>query len=118
MWKRLDRKLSTSKKHPKLSDFAFRVWTHLLPWGDVRGVYSRDPILVKNVCMPRYDHRLEQVDSALQELFQERLVHLFDCGKDVYLVLHDHDEWNPMARMRNQRPEWPAPPRGLCESPS
>jgi len=119
MWKRLDRKLSNSKKHPKVSDFAFRVWAHALPWADVRGVYPRDPVLVRSVCMPRYqDLRLDQVDTALSELSEVRLIHLFDVGGERYLVFHDHDEWNPMVKMRNQRPEWPAPPRGLCDSPS
>ena len=116
MWKRLDRAIGYSKKMSDLSDVAFRVWVHLLPWTDIEGRFSADPIVIKSQCLVRYTYRLEQVQEAVRELELSGLLHLYDNGgKDRFLVLHDHADYNPPGRLKNQRSDWPYPGSVKCK---
>lgn len=115
MWKRLDRAISYSKKVSDLKDVTFRVWVHLLPWTDCEGRFSADPIVIKAQCLVRYAYRLDQVQAALDELELVGLLHLYNHGSERFLVLHDHAEYNPPGRLRNQKAEWPGPASVKCK---
>lgn len=116
MWKRLDRAIGYSKKISDLSDVAFRIWVHLLPWTDCEGRFSADPIVIKAQCLVRYTYRLEQVQEAITELASVGLLHLYDTGgSDRFLVLHDHGDYNPPGRLKNQRTDWPFPAGVKCK---
>lgn len=115
MWKRLDRAMAYSKKLPILSDVAFRVWAHVLPWTDCEGRFSADPVVIKAQCLVRYTYRLEQVQEALVELASAGLLHLYDNGSDKYLLYHDHADYNPPGRLKHQKSEWPFPGSVKCK---
>lgn len=116
MWKRLDEQISLSEKHAKLSWEAFGIWTYILPNTDSKGRYPADPRVIKARCLTyRAALSLESVEAALLELQLERVIHLFDMGGKRYLVIHDHEEWNPPGALRYAEAKYPSPPLDLCE---
>lgn len=116
MWKRLDESIGLSEKHARLSWPALGVWLYLLPNTDSKGRYPADVKIIKARCMTyREEFRLEQVEAALQELSKERVLHLYHSGEKRYLVLHDHDQWNPTGALRYQGAKYPEPPPEACE---
>ena len=115
MWKKLHPKIATSEKHAKFGFSPFTLWTMMLPHTDTAGRYWANAAYIKGQCLPLFDHvRLEQVEEALKDLERVGLIHLFDVGGKRYLVYHDSAEHNPTGGLKFQRPEWPAPPDGIC----
>lgn len=113
MWKRIDEKISISKKLMKVSHLAFRVWAYVLPHTDIAGRFLKD--LVKSQCLPYFSLRLEQVDRALSELDVAGLIHMYDVSGKQYMAYHDHDDWNGLSNLKNIRTKWPSPPDKLCD---
>lgn len=115
MWKRLDPRISTSEKHSKLGFSSLTLWVMMLPHTDSKGRYWANASYIKGQCLPLFDHvRLEQVEAALLELEKTRLIHLFDSEGKRYLVYHDVEDFNPPGALRYTKPQWPAPPEGVC----
>lgn len=116
MWKRLDESISLSEKWARLSWPAMGMGIYILSNSDSRGRYIADPRIIKSRCMTyRYDVRLDLIEDALLELERERVLHRYDADGKPYLVIHDHDEWNPPGALKNSAPKYPAPDPKLCE---
>lgn len=115
MWRR-HYDLSESDKLGAVSPMGHTVWSFLLAHPDMLGRFSADPEVVKSKCMTKCKWaRLEQVETALIELNDQRLIHLYEVRAKRYLVLHDVDEHNPPGRLSFVRKsKHPAPPVGLC----
>lgn len=115
MWKRIDESISMSRKHGEISYQSLAVWLYLLPNTDCKGRYPADAEVILKRCMTfRRDMRLEQVEESLTELAQAVLLHLYDAQGKRWLVLHDHDQWNPTGGLRHASAKYPAPEEGIC----
>lgn len=116
MWKRLDESISLSEKWARLSWAAMGTGIYILSNSDSKGRYPADSRIIKARCMTyRYDVRLEMVEEALLELERERVLHLYDVNEKRYLVIHDHDVWNPPGALKNNAPKYPDPDPKICE---
>lgn len=116
MWKRLDPKISTSEKHAKFGFSPLTLWVMMLPHTDAKGRYWANASYIKGQCLPLFDHvRLEQIEQALLELQEVRLLHLYDSNGKRYLVYHDVEDFNPPGALRYQKPQWPDPSEDLCK---
>jgi hypothetical protein len=118
MWKRLDPKISTSEKHAKFGFSPLTLWVMMLPHTDAKGRYWANVSYIKGQCLPLFDHvSLEQIEKALLDLQEARLLHLYDSNGKRYLVYHDVEDFNPPGALRYQKAQWPDPerPEDICK---
>lgn len=114
-WKRLDFGISTSEKFPALSHRGIVLWTFVLPWSDIFGVYPRSPRLMKAQCVPMFNFTDTEVANAVDELVAAKLYHVFDdeSGKP-FILYHDHADHNPPGVFSGKYSSFPTPPTGIC----
>ena len=95
-----------------VSDFAAR----LLAWGiipntDDWGNLSASPVIVKAECFPLLQSAtVENIDGALRELADIRLISLYDLPGEMFLHVHGHTQLQPASANGRRVRRWPPSP--------
>lgn len=109
-WKRLDASLAFSAKHADIPAASKIVWMYLVPQTDCAGRFIADPRLIKARCAPLdADVSLDSIRAALLDFHRVNLASFYVVSGKLYLELHDHEEYNPTAGLKYQKPQFPDP---------
>lgn len=108
--------IRTSKSANQLSDFAFRLFVHLITYVDDFGRGSADPELIKGLCLPRRREVTEaQIEKEIQNLAAAGIVTLYIADGEPYLQFSN---WEKHQQVRSKRSKFPAPNEGVITSDS
>lgn len=99
--------LCTSEKIAGLSDFEYRLWTHLILLADDAGRGDARPAIIKGRSFPLRERvSLKDIDSALHTLAARGCVSLYTVGGKPYYVF---PHWAAHQRIRDSKPKYPSP---------
>lgn len=115
MYKALDQSIRNSEKLADLSDFTYRVWAQGLAASDMVGRITANPRKFWAQAMPLSGFDKDRYEAAFQELVKASLIHLYTVEGKVFMLYHEHDDYNKGTKnLRNIHPECPPPPPNTC----
>ena len=104
----LKESIRTSKSINAMSDFQFRLWAYLITYVDDFGRGSAEPDILKGFVFPRRKCVTEAtIKTALTDLANMGLIHLYEVDGDSYLCLRN---WEKHQKPRAATSKYPAPP--------
>lgn len=103
----LKESVRTSKKLNQLTDFEFRLWTHLITYVDDFGRGDADLDIIKGFVLPlRRDVTRKNIESALAHMESIGLIGLYSVDGESYLYFPN---WGNHQRIQNKKSKYPAP---------
>lgn len=98
----------TSKKINQLTDFQYRVWSHLILYVDDYGRGSADAELIKCFAFPRRKRIAEaDIAKALADLAGMGCILLYEVDGESYFCFPN---WSKHQRIQQKRSKFPEPP--------
>lgn len=103
-------KISYSKQLVRCSIFAQLLFTWIIPNTDDLGRMEGDVEIIKGMLFPYHSNvTLKQIQGALKELADEKLIIWYKVGENLYIELTNFAVYQKLRNDREYKSDYPAP---------